>query len=449
MPPRELPSLQRIYDKTVRDGVDALKAKDLRRLLREDEGFECTDAEWMGGLRAAAVAQWMDLQRARHDDDDHDHDSPPPVKRAKKAKKERATSDDDEDEPAPKNKYDRAAERNLGIFMSVPDVFGGAIGAGAGDLGEMDLCDDDSDESSSEGSASPSASPEPPKKRRRKSSAASSDEDVEVDSPSASGSGSRSPAPSTTKGKGKKRDSTTSSTSQAKKMGGGKTARAKAPKGGFKSAEFIADSDDSSHELPTRDGDDDGGREGTSRKDKDKGKARAKGAGEGKGKGKKKERKVPEPKEGDAPRGTDDEEARIKKLKDLLAAASGPRAFTAATGAERTLSVERRTEVLEGHLQVLGLAVKSGRLPSLSKAKEVGEKRLLAKEMQELAGNPSKTGLRDGKRVHVDSSDDDGGDSFAGPSKSKPVGEKARMREVVEQRKAFASFLGDQSSESD
>lgn len=175
----------------------------------------------------------------------------------------------------------------------------------------------------------------------------------------------------------------------------------------------------------------------------------------------------------------------LRRSQDLLAAASGPRAFTAATGAERTLTVERRTEVLEDHLKALGVAVKGGRLPSLSKAKEVGEKRLLEKEMQvrslslalrprssslelirtlrdvglelthtghrsqELAGNPSKTGLRDGKRVHADSSDD-GGDREAGASGSKPVvGEKARKRQVVEERKAFASFLGDQSSDSD
>ncbi|GAA5889276.1 hypothetical protein JCM8208_007825 [Rhodotorula glutinis] len=440
MPPK-LPSLQRIHDTTVRRGIDRLKPKDLRRLLREDEGFECSDAEWDGALKAAAVAQWMELQSARRD---VDNESPPPAKKVKTAKKVRETSD--EDEPAPKDKYDRAAERNLGIFLTADDVVGGMFGAGAGDLGEVVLSDD-TDESPSEGSAAPSASPEPPKKRRRKPSATSSDGGAEAESLSASGSGSRSPVPSTTKGKGKKRDSTTSSTSKANKKGGDKKPRTKAPKGGFKSAEFIADSDDSSHEVPARDGDGDGGGEEAPKKGR--GKARAKGAGEGKGK--KKERKAPEPKEGDAPRGTEHEEDRIKKLKDLLAAASGPRAFTAATGAERTLTVERRTEVLEDHLQALGLAVKSGRLPSLSKAKEVGKKRLLAKEMQELAGNPSKTGLRDGKRVHADSSDDDGGDSDSdeGPTKSKPVGEKARIREVVEQRKAFASFLGDQSSDSD
>ncbi|GAA5838748.1 hypothetical protein JCM9279_003848 [Rhodotorula babjevae] len=441
MPP-VLPSLQRLHRKAVRSGVDSLKPKDLRRLLRDDEGFECTDAEWSGGLKQTAVAQWMQLQNARSD---NEADSPPPAKKVKRAKDEQLVlSDEDEDERAPKDKYDRAAERNFGIFMT-SGVLGEALGAGAGALGEIDLRDDDHDDSPSEGSLSPSASPEPHKKRRRKPSAASIDEDVEADSPSASGSASRSPAPSTAKGKGKKRDSTTSSSSKAKQQGGGKTPRTREPKGGFKSAEFIADSDDSSHELPPRGSGDEAG-EGEGKKGK--GKARVKSASEGKGKGKKKERKVPEPKEGDAPRGTDDEENRIKKLKDLLAAASGPRAFTAATGAERTLSVERRTEVLEGHLKALGLALKGGKLPSLTKAKEVGEKRLLAKEAQELAGNPSKTGLRDGKRVHADSTDDD--DSHVGPSRSKPVvGEKARKREVVEQRKAFASFLGDQSSESD
>jgi len=200
----------------------------------------------------------------------------------------------------------------LQIFMTSEEVLGGLVGAGADDLGEVDLCDDDSDDSPSQGSSSPSASPEPPEKRRREPSPESSDDGVETDSPSASGSGSGSPAPSTVKGKGKKRDSTASSTSKA---GDVKKQRARAPKGGFKSAEFIADSDDSSHELPPRDSGDEAGDGG---RKKGKGKVRAKGASEGKGKGKKKERKVPEPKEGDAARGTGDEENRIKKLKVRL-----------------------------------------------------------------------------------------------------------------------------------
>lgn len=78
---------------------------------------------------------------------------------------------------------------------------------------------------------------------------------------------------------------------------------------------------------------------------------------------------------------------RLLPLQSLLTAAAAPRPFTASTGAERTLPVERRTEILETLLASLGLAVKGERLPSLSKAKEVGEKRLLAKEMEVRSGD--------------------------------------------------------------
>lgn len=363
---------------------------------------------------------------------------------------------------------------------------GGLGGAAAGD---------DSDGGISDFSPEPEPAPKELKKRRGKRPASDDedDEDDEVSSrASGSDSGSGSPAPKT---KGKKRASSTSSTS--KKDGGGdkKKPRMRAPKGGFKSAEYIADSDDSSHDVEPR-----GSGEGT---DEDGGgkktKAKAKGKGKGKEGGKAKERKGPEPKEGDAPKGDEAEEDRIKRLKvqtlsrahvtctppltacaplpfpaqELLSAAAGPRAFTAATGAERTLSVERRTEVLEGLLKGLGLPVKNGKLPSMAKAREVGEKRNLAKEMevrtrcsclsfslcrwgrrcgcwtarsrflahpQDLSGNPSTSGLRDGKHVHRGASV--GGSDASGGSRDPSVS-------VVQERKKFAAFLGDQSSESD
>ncbi|TNY23047.1 hypothetical protein DMC30DRAFT_414514 [Rhodotorula diobovata] len=427
----KLPSLKRIYRAAERERtLEGVTASKLRLLLKEREGWECADDEWKkGGLKQEAAAQWEELVNANADEDDEG--SPSPKKKRKtsavKKKKGDVSGAENEPAPAPKTKYDRAAERNFSRFVLDPEVMGGLGGAAAGD---------DSDGGISDFSPEPEPAPKELKKRRGKRPASDDedDEDDEVSSrASGSDSGSGSPAPKT---KGKKRASSTSSTS--KKDGGGdkKKPRMRAPKGGFKSAEYIADSDDSSHDVEPR-----GSGEGT---DEDGGgkktKAKAKGKGKGKEGGKAKERKGPEPKEGDAPKGDEAEEDRIKRLKELLSAAAGPRAFTAATGAERTLSVERRTEVLEGLLKGLGLPVKNGKLPSMAKAREVGEKRNLAKEMEDLSGNPSTSGLRDGKHVHRGASV--GGSDASGGSRDPSVS-------VVQERKKFAAFLGDQSSESD
>ncbi|KWU43507.1 hypothetical protein RHOSPDRAFT_34966 [Rhodotorula sp. JG-1b] len=173
------------------------------------------------------------------------------------------------------------------------------------------------------------------------------------------------------------------------------------------------------------------------------------------GKKQKVERKAPAPKPGDAPKGTDAEEARIKKLKELVTAAGTSRPFTASTGAERTLIVSQRIEILEGLLEKLGLLEVNKRdkkLPSLSRAREVGEKRALEKEMQELGGTAHHTGLRTGKELHaVDDSSDDGGGGGGEKQASLSVSAN-KKKQVLAERKKLGAFLGAQSdddSESD
>ncbi|BGP41739.1 hypothetical protein JCM10450v2_005805 [Rhodotorula kratochvilovae] len=456
MPPA-LPSLKRIHRQATRDGtVDAHSGKKLRQRLKDVEGWSCDDTDWKaGGLRDEVVRRWEELINAS--DNDEQDASPPPAKKRKQAPAKKDNGGGAEDEQKPKSKYDRATEKNLKTFVGA--VVGDVLGAMAGGGGEDDFDDADDDEagSSTAFSASPSPvdndKPEPKAKAKKRAASPAFSPTPDEGSPVASGSGSGSPAPQKEKKKAAKRASDASAGGEKKT----KKAGVRAPKTGFKSAEFIADSDDSSAEVAParRSGDEDAGKgKGKGGNRKDRGGAAGKGkekAKEGKAKEKakegkaKKERKASEPKPGDAPKGVDEEEERIKKLKELLSAASGPRAFTAATGAERTLTVDRRTEILEGLLKTLGLPVKNGKLPSMGKAKEVGEKRALAKEMQDLSGNPLQSGLRDGKRPHGDTSDSDDTAADAGELPSVA----ARKRQVVEQRKSFGAFLGDQSSDSD
>ncbi|GAA5822845.1 hypothetical protein JCM3770_003196 [Rhodotorula araucariae] len=416
-----VPSLTRIHRRATRNGsVDAFTAKKLRRALKDVEGWECTDDDWKdGGLKAEVVRRWEDLLNASADEGDDA--SPPPA--AERLRQTEANEDDDDPQaedvpPKSKSKYDRASEKNLNTFM----------GAIVGDLGGGSPVDDDKPKAQAKKRTSTAFSPTP----GGSSPAASG-----------SGSGSGSPAPEQNQKKGAKR---------ASDVGRAKKASVRPPKGGFKSAEYIADSDDSSAGVAPAEGHGDEGegvgagaraKKGMGKKRKD-GDADAKG--EGKGKERRPMRKAPEPKPGDAPKGTEEQEERIVKLKELLSVASGRRAFTAATGAERTLSVSRRTEILEGLLKDLGLPVKNGKLPSMGSAKAVGEKRALAKEMQDLSGNPLQSGLRDGKRPRGDTSESDAGD---GADERALPSVAARKRQVVEQRKSFGAFLGDQSSESD
>jgi hypothetical protein len=53
--------------------------------------------------------------------------------------------------------------------------------------------------------------------------------------------------------------------------------------------------------------------------------------------------------------------------------------------------------------------------------------------------------LRDGKQITADSD----GDVASGPSKKKLASSSARKKDVAVERKKFAAFLGDQSSDSD
>ncbi|GAA6017072.1 hypothetical protein JCM10207_001476 [Rhodosporidiobolus poonsookiae] len=408
--PTKLPSFEGIFKSAVEaDEHTTLGAKALRKRLAEEEGFSCSKDEWDGGLKDQAQKEWKRLL-ANHEASE---ESAP-------AKKKRKTAD----KPS---KYDRASQKNFETFTAavVGDVFGGLFDGDDGSDEDGDVIDDEElveDDASQSGSAfsAPSSSPEPSKRKKTAASKSKSDK----------------PA-----GKTKK----------ATKAGGRKKASDKAA--AYKSAEFVSDSDDSSHDVEssrpmakgkgrgssTPAGDSDDGEEDKPKK----GKKRKSGGGEKEKKPKaKKEKKAPSVKEGDAPRGSEADEARITKLKALLTAASGPRAFTAATGAERKLSVDRRTEILEGLLGELGLPVVGGKLPQMAKAKEIGEQRALDKEMSDLRGNPSTSGLRDGK--HVSLSDSDGElDTAAYPSAS------ARKKQVLVEREKFGAFLGDQSSDSD
>ncbi|GAA5883912.1 hypothetical protein JCM16303_004694 [Sporobolomyces ruberrimus] len=289
----------------------------------------------------------------------------------------------------------------------------------------------------------------------------------------------------------KPRTSTTSTSSTKVTKGKGK---GRAKEAEFKSTEFVQDSDDSSNsvvgdkseERPTAvkemkkvrkrksqvvDSDsEDGGNEKESGKSKGKGKAKevVKKSGANEKETKKKTKKEPVRKEGDAEKGTEQEEERIKKLKNLLKLAGTPRPFTVSTGSERTLSITQRTKILETLLSDLGLFKKgvSGRLPSESKAKEVGTRRELEKETEELQdstiGKETGRGLRTGKirRVSHSSSDTSSDDEQADDTEKKEKGKAQKkggggstgtpQRKKMEERKKFASFLGDQEgSESD
>lgn len=149
----------------------------------------------------------------------------------------------------------------------------------------------------------------------------------------------------------------------------------------------------------------------------------------------------------------------------LISTANGPRPYTAATGAERTLTVARRTELLEGILAGLDLAVIDEKLPTMKRADQVGAAREVDKDMavrlltlpflcldetdfssphmQSLSGTIHTSGLCDGKHVHTSTSDSD-----LDPATLDP-GSKEFKKAVLAKRKSFGAFLGDQSSDSD
>ncbi|GAA5992575.1 hypothetical protein JCM5350_005922 [Sporobolomyces pararoseus] len=384
-------------------------------------------------------------------------------------KKRKTTSENEKGKKREKkSKYDRLAEKNLGNFMGMAlggmmtDLLGGAEDHVEEEEEGEGFDQDDIEQAQSETSEMILSDTPPP------------------------------PVASTSKKQhnGSKKKSTTATTKQPRiSKGKGKK---KEPNTIFKSTEFVQDSDDSSNELPVK--------PTTTTKD-------TKGRGKGKGKAvvvdsedeeeeesssssssvqplkkkkkstestvkKEKKKKSKEPvkkKEGDAEKGTDEQEERIKKLKNLLKLAGTPRAFTPKTGPERTLSITRRFEILSSLLNDLGLKVtrdgSSGKLPSETRAKEIGKRREIEKDSEALQGTSMKhLGLRTGKKRQnrpndseddeqssssstKDDSDDVDKGTMKGKKKRKSTGgprEITPKRKKLEERKKFASFLGDQ-----
>ncbi|GAA5919115.1 hypothetical protein JCM1841_005632 [Sporobolomyces salmonicolor] len=452
----------------------------IRTELDLNHGWSCDDNEWKR-VNKQVKREWEKLieEQANADtieptqEEEDEEDQPSPRKKQKRTESESRSDNDSDDEsdeeeaPTPprsprpkriiKSKYDRAAHKNLGAFM-------GAVGNSllaaltGGDDYRTDSDDDDfpgslldSDEDSDASSAS--SDDEPASKRRKKNSASApaSAEDAEEE-------GSDSAASSTSKSKAllsKSKMKSKPKLTDASKVKGRGRARAKSE---FKSAEYIKDSDDSSPEVPSRplsasDVDDDDEDEGKEKREKRKAPSSAKGKGKVNDKEKKERKprakKAPVKKEGDADKGTEAEEERIKQMKSLLREAGTTRAFTAATGAERTLSVARRNEHLERLLDGLGLKVeRGGKLPSVARAREVGRERELEKERESLTGATHHTGLRDGKSFlpsSTSASSDDDKKRQDQSAKKKNISGLPSPKKKAAERKAFSAFLGEQS----
>ncbi|GAA5917707.1 hypothetical protein JCM6882_003482 [Rhodosporidiobolus microsporus] len=510
MPPT-LPSLTRVFEKAHRAGTaSTISFGDVRRLLREVEGWRCSSEEWReGGLKEEAKKEWNKLLE-QHDSleatassgiedaprkkrkksveagSSHLEDEDEGEKAAAKSKnkgKGKAVAKEKAKEKKGKSKYERAAERNVKTLMTglggLGGAFVGAISSGNGGAGGPLDDDDDSDVelveyASASASGSPVAStssskaskPRPkitvqkrtitvpsssPEVERRETIVlpSSSSPEVEIKQPK-----SEVAAANKKKDRKKKPAAPRAAPSSSPKPKASKAkGKGKEKEGAYKSAEFIGESDDSSNELAasvapakkrrrsSASGSGSGGGDGTEggEEDDDEGSGSGSGGGKkGKGTGRGREKVL---KEGEQPKGTAEEEKRIAELKALLqAAAPSRRAFTATTGAERTLTVARRTEVLETLLEEVGLPLgKGGKLPSLKKAREVGEKREMEREMESLSANPTFSGLRDGKAVRPV--------EVAGSAAANRF--EARKQQVLEGRKSFGAFLGDQSSDSD
>ncbi|GAA6020806.1 hypothetical protein JCM11491_004659 [Sporobolomyces phaffii] len=347
-----------------------------------------------------------------------------------------------------KTKYDRIAAKNLGNFldMALGSVMGDLLGGGGNDDGSVDDDDDGGqageltidDSSSVNCETPPPVAPKPQPKPRSRPTDGS-----KAKKPRNSAS-----TASTTK---------TTTTSTAAKKG---QAKAKGKeKESYKSTEFVHDSDDSSNEVVAAATVATGASEGKGRKrrsvvvdseqeDSDgepltgKGKGKAKDRG-GKGSEVKKvrTRKEPARKDGDADKGTEAEEERIKKLKNLLKLAGTPRPFTAQTGAERTLPVQTRLSVLSTLLDELGLKALQGTSTKASGLRT------------------GKIRKRPGDNNDDDDDDDDeddqdtehkttkrkGGSIVSPGGGGHGVGMGTSQRKKLEARKRFASFLGDQS----
>lgn len=58
----KLPSLAGVFAHAVEhDELEDLTLRDIRRRLTDDEGWECTEAEWQGGLKQKAKQKWAAL----------------------------------------------------------------------------------------------------------------------------------------------------------------------------------------------------------------------------------------------------------------------------------------------------------------------------------------------------------------------------------------------------
>ncbi|POY70036.1 hypothetical protein BMF94_6973 [Rhodotorula taiwanensis] len=434
-------ALKRVYKRAEAAGtVDDFTLKHVRRALDGDEGWTCSDAEWKQ-VRTQVKAEWAELLGA-------DESASPSPQKKKQRNGQRSGKGSTSD------KYGRAAEKNLKVFMgALGGVLGGlTAGADGSDAeGEEDGRADDAPSPS--GSASSSsrapAAKKAPKKRKTVVTIASSDQEDDAPAP---------PQPQPPQKRSRKqanpqRRVASDRIADEVLVGPASAAQTGAPpiastsKAGVDVPINMNDSDLSELEdngpLPGARSRKGKGKAVESKSKKEKSAATSKSKKSDK---KAKERKAPALKPGDAPRGTDAEEDRITKLKALLSAAASPRPFTATTGAERTLAVSRRKEILEGLLKDLGLPVKGDKLLTLARAKDIGEKRLLAKEMAELGGTAHHTGLRTGKELHHDSSLDDD-DESSGTASGPGISASAKKKQVLAERKKFGAFLGDQSSD--
>ncbi|KAK4051021.1 hypothetical protein OIV83_003150 [Microbotryomycetes sp. JL201] len=329
-----------LYKHAVEDGTaSTLTIKDVRARLESEFGWTCDKVQWKQQWKDVVEQEWLKCAAA-----------------SSSSAKE-ASSALNELEPkkigtARKTKYERVAERNTIMGAFLEDLTSG-VPSGNDDDGD----EDDEDSLSQAGSDISRTSSVSAKK--------------------------------SSKGKGKRTES--QSTNKPSKK------RARASAGEFK-PETISDSDDERPSASTSKAKKKTKQEDNDVIDKDD-EAISKKTKALKAKATSKERAPPKLKEGDAPRGTDEQEERVKKLKALVVATGVERAFTASTGAERRLTIEERLERLETLLADAKVFKRgSGKLPSLEACRKVGQQRALEKEMRELQGTPETSGLRDGKR---------------------------------------------------
>ncbi|KAL8290610.1 hypothetical protein RQP46_002868 [Phenoliferia psychrophenolica] len=354
----------------------ALTPGELRRLLAEEHGLEWTDVEWKATGRPQVKTEAHRLLTL----------SSSPVKPASPAvaKRKAVPLPSDPEPPKKASKYERAAEKNLEIFKAMTGLDDGGDESPESADHTLVIDDESEEEGESDASAEPVAVVKPkskPQKTEKK--------------------------PRVNKGKDKavykSRETISSDADDDGASGSGSRSRSR-------SATASVEVEDAPPEKKKR------RKSGEAAKEK---KPRAK--------------KESVAKAGDAPKGTADEESRITKLKALCVASGSKRPFNAATGAERLLSVAARTTHLERLLNDVGLKCTSGSLPSLSKAKKIGERRELEREMQDISGAPVIEGLRDGKKVRAVVEDSESEDE---PPRKAPV-------------KKFGAFLGGLQSDSD